>query len=202
MRIHLVRHGRSATDPSRPAKDWDLHVDATAGIYRLRDSGVLPREAAWFTSSERKAVETAALLLTGDVTELDGIREAERSALWLRGDEFEAAVRRSFQRPDQPAVPGWEPLTATRTRVVDAVRSTLAAVTQRAAALDVVFVGHGTAWTVLVAELTAAPADLDAWATMSMPDHCSLDLNGSDPDCVTAEVASGWGTWTDPSTPA
>ncbi len=198
MRIHLVRHGRSATDPSRPAKDWGLHVDATAGICRLRDSGVLPREAAWFTSSEHKAVDTAALLGVADAVVLDDIREAERSAGWLPGDEFEAAVRRSFEWPGQPAVPGWEPLAATRARIVGAVRSTVTAVAQRAGALDTVLVGHGTAWTVLVAELTGTPADLDAWARMSMPDHCSLDVDAAHPDRGTGKVASGWGCWAGP----
>lgn len=202
MRIHLVRHGRSAIDASAPAKDWGLREDAAPGVYRLRDSGVLPSEAAWFTSPERKTVQTAALLRPGTAAELDGIREAERSAVWLPGDEFEAAVRRSFQLPDQPATSGWEPLAATRARVVDAVRSTIVAVTQRPAALDIVLVGHGTAWTLLVAELTGTPADLDGWAKMSMPDHCSLELDGSDPDRVTARVASGWGSWADPTTPA
>lgn len=202
MRIHLVRHGRPAIDTGEPAEDWGLHEDAAAGVYRLRDTGVLPEGGAWFTSSERKAVDTAALLRAGAVTEFDGIREAERSAGWLPGEEFEAAVRRSFQRPDQPAVPGWEPLAATRTRVVETVRSTITAVTRQAAALDLVFVGHGTAWTVLVAELTGTPADLDAWATMSMPDHCILDLDRSEPDCATARVVSGWGCWAEPWTPA
>lgn len=35
---------------------------------------------------------------------------------------------------------------------------------------DVVLVGHGTAWTVTVAELTGRAPDLDRWATLSMPD--------------------------------
>ncbi|MBA2772817.1 MAG: histidine phosphatase family protein [Nocardioidaceae bacterium] len=201
MRIHLVRHGRSATDPTRAAKDWGLHEDAAAGIHRLRDSGALPGTALWFTSSERKAVETAALLGARDAVGLDGIREAERSAGWLPGDEFGAAVRRSFERPEQPAVPGWEPLAATRARVVDAVRSTITTVAQRAAAADIALVGHGTAWTMLVSELTGTPADLEAWARLSMPDHCSLDLDGSRPVDGTASIASRWGSWDDPAVP-
>ncbi len=30
--------------------------------------------------------------------------------------------------------------------------------------------GHGTAWTLLKAELTGRPPDLDAWARLRMPD--------------------------------
>jgi hypothetical protein len=33
-----------------------------------------------------------------------------------------------------------------------------------------VLVGHGTAWTVLVAELTGAEPDLARWRAMAMPD--------------------------------
>jgi broad specificity phosphatase PhoE len=35
---------------------------------------------------------------------------------------------------------------------------------------DVVLVGHGTAWTVLVAELTGRPPDLARWESLAMPD--------------------------------
>ena len=35
---------------------------------------------------------------------------------------------------------------------------------------DVVLVGHGTAWTVLVAELTGTPPDLDRWESLATPD--------------------------------
>jgi len=35
---------------------------------------------------------------------------------------------------------------------------------------DVVLVGHGTAWTLLVAELTGEPPDLERWRSLGMPD--------------------------------
>ena len=35
---------------------------------------------------------------------------------------------------------------------------------------DLVLVGHGTAWTALVAALTGAPPDLDTWVRLAMPD--------------------------------
>ena len=35
---------------------------------------------------------------------------------------------------------------------------------------DVVLVGHGTAWTVLAAALTATEPDLDRWRALQMPD--------------------------------
>lgn len=193
MRLHLVRHGPSAVDRGKPAESWGLRDDAADCVYRLRGSGALPHEAVWFTSPETKAVETAALLFPTGADVLDGIREAERAAGWLPGDEFGAAVCRSFERPDRPAAEGWEPLSVTRGRVVRAVRTAIAQVAEPRTDVDIVLVGHGTAWTVLVADLTGAEPDLDAWSRMSMPDHCSLDLGGAD-DHV-ARVASGWGEW-------
>ena len=35
---------------------------------------------------------------------------------------------------------------------------------------DVVLVGHGTAWTLVVADLTGQPPDLDRWESLAMPD--------------------------------
>ena len=43
---------------------------------------------------------------------------------------------------------------------------------------DVVLVGHGTAWTVLVASLTGEPPDLDRWAAMAMPDLIEVAAPG------------------------
>ena len=117
---------------------------------------------------------TAAALTDRPVTQIDDLREAERPAAWF-GDpaEFVVAVRRAMNAPDEPAVPGWEPAAATRRRVARAVRTLLDS-TQRWT--ELVLVGHGTAWTLLVAELTARGPDLDAWERMAMPDLAELDV--------------------------
>ena len=75
-------------------------------------------------------------------------------------------VSRCFEEPGRSAHPGWEPLDACRERVVRAVEGILAAYGDD----DVVLVGHGTAWTVLAAALTATEPDLDRWRALQMPD--------------------------------
>jgi hypothetical protein len=40
---------------------------------------------------------------------------------------------------------------------------------------DVVLVGHGTAWTLVVAELTGHRPDLDRWRALAMPDLIVVD---------------------------
>jgi broad specificity phosphatase PhoE len=171
MRLHLVRHGRPAVEPDRPARTWSLDPASYDDVWALRDR--LPTRATWYTSPEPKAVETAQLLTDGPVGIVDGLREHVRDGAWLGADgAFEAAVRRAFAHPDEPATDGWEPLSACRRRVVDAVDPIRSA----HAGEDVVLVGHGTAWTVLVASLTGAEPDLDRWAALAMPDLLVLDL--------------------------
>ena len=170
MVLHLVRHGRPLLDDSVPAADWDLDPASYDDVWALRSSGRLPTRAAWFTSPEPKARQTAALLTDGEVGVLDDLREHERSAGWV--DDFPAAVRSAFARPDVPAVDGWEPLSACRDRVTRAVRRIL----HVHGVDDVVLVGHGTAWTLVTADLTGEPPDLDRWAALTMPDLISLDV--------------------------
>ncbi len=41
---------------------------------------------------------------------------------------------------------------------------------------DVVLIGHGTAWTALVAELTGREPDLARWRALAMPDVIVLEV--------------------------
>ncbi|MEC9052844.1 MAG: histidine phosphatase family protein, partial [Actinomycetota bacterium] len=100
---------------------------------------------------------------------VDDLREHERAAGWL--EDFEDRVRAAFADPTLPAAPGWEPLEACRERVVPAVRRLLDVHADQ----DLVLVGHGTAWTVLVAALSDAPPDLARWADSTTPDLWTLD---------------------------
>lgn len=109
-------------------------------------------------------METAQLLTDGPVGMIEALAEHRRASGWV-GD-FEATVRQAFDHPGEPAHPGWEPLDDCRHRVALAGREVLAAHPGE----DVVLVGHGTAWTLLVAELTGQAPDLDAWAALRLPD--------------------------------
>lgn len=165
--LWLVRHGQPLIDRSRPAHDWPLDPDHVFAVDAMRAR--LPSGAAWFSSPEPKAHQTALRLADRPVTVVDELREHRRdSPGWI--DDFPGTVRRAFARPDAAAVPGWEPLTALRDRLVPAVRRILAAHPG-----DVVLAGHGTAWTVLVGELTGAEPDLDRWGALAMPDLLVLD---------------------------
>ncbi len=188
MFLHLVRHGRPAIDNTTPARAWRLHVDARDDVQRLRDSGALPPRAIWYSSPEPKALETAVLLHPSELEVVGDLCEAERGPVWLGGDEFVTSVRRSFESEDVPGAATWEPLAATRRRVVVAAGSVTTQARVTKPGHDLVLVGHGTAWTLLVADLTGSAPDLDSWEQMTMPDHCSLDLEAG-------KVVSRWGQW-------
>ena len=164
MVLHLVRHGRPLMVPGVPAAEWELDPASHDDVWALRASGRLPSRAAWFTSPEPKALQTAQLLTDADVGVMPDLREHERTGEWV--EDFPAAVRRAFDDPDTPAVPGWEPLSACRARVVPTVRRVLEVHGDD----HVVLVGHGTAWTLVAADLTGRPPDLDRWSALAMPD--------------------------------
>jgi broad specificity phosphatase PhoE len=187
--LHLVRHGRVVPDPG-PASGWELHPDAVQGIAELRGSGALPVGGRWFSSPEPKALETARALTDADIGVVDGLREMSRPAETWRGtEEWRVIVRRSMEAPDQPALPEWETGHETTDRVVGAVARIRATCPDD----DLVLVGHGTAWTLLVSALTGSPPDFEAWSRLRMPDHCALQWHDGPSD--RAATSCGWGRW-------
>ena len=163
MVLHLVRHGRPLVQPGRPPHAWELDPAGFDDVWALRDR--LPAAARWFCSPEPKAVQTAQLLTDHEVGIVEGLREHVRDTSdWI--DDFAGTVRRAFDHPDLPAYDGWEPLADCRARVSTTVRGLL----DQHHGDDLVLVGHGTAWTVLVADLSGGRPDLARWEAMTMPD--------------------------------
>jgi broad specificity phosphatase PhoE len=187
-RLLLVRHGLSAPEPDRPPDSWGLDPAGLADVDALAASGRIPTDPVWYSSPEPKALATAHLLAhacgsgadrattpgarahecsCGVVTVVPELAEHRRGVHWFDDPAaFRAAVGRAFDEPGARAVPEWEPLAATRDRLLPAVRRILDSHPDA----DVVLAGHGTAWTLLVSELTGAPPDLAAWAALRMPD--------------------------------
>ncbi len=170
MPLYLVRHGRPEIDRAVPAHEWELDPAGYDDVWALRSSGRLPTSGVWFSSPEPKALATAELLTDGEVGVVDGLREHVRqSTEWI--EDFDDAVRRAFALPHAVAVPGWEPLDRCRDRVVSAAEGILTAHPDVA----VVLVGHGTAWTLLAAAMTATEPDLGRWRALTMPDLLVLE---------------------------
>jgi broad specificity phosphatase PhoE len=164
--LYLVRHGRPRVDPSLPAWRWTLDPSAAHDVRALRAR--LPQQAAWASSPEPKALATTGLLTDAPFTVVEELREQERGATpWFgEPDAWQALVARAFAQPDSPAYEGWETLSACRARVHRAVSLLRLAQPQ----LDLVLVGHGTAWCALVSALSGDPPDLELWRRLAMPD--------------------------------
>ncbi len=186
--IHLVRHARSSIDPEVPPGRWRLPSDCSAAA--LRDSGVLPADARWFTSPESKARQTAELLLAPEATVVTDLREAERSGAWYEDSgEFEVAVAAFLTDGTVPAGRSWESRDAVTERVVSALEQIVLDCGGR----DCVLVSHGTALTLLVGALTGRTPATAEWRALRMPDHCSFEV---EPD---GEIvpAMAWGEFLD-----
>lgn len=178
--LHLVRHGRPLVDPNLRRSEWGLDPAHKQDVIAPARSGFLPADAMWWSSPETKAVETARLLAPKDVLIGPDVREQERGEEWV--DHFDDAVARAFSSPFTQAEAGWEPASETQARVLHAAERII----REAGPVDAVIVGHGFALTLLVGALTGTSPDIDAWAAMLMPDHCSIDANS---------LISPWGGW-------
>ncbi|MBE1878484.1 histidine phosphatase family protein [Myceligenerans pegani] len=165
MVLYLVRHGRPLLDPAVPASTWLLDPDHEREVMDLAARAPWPQDAVWFASPEPKAARTAFLLAGREVPVVADLREHDRGGTtWL--PDFTDVVRHTFAEPYPVARSGWESIAQTRSRVVAAVGRIMAEHSGR----DVVLVGHGTAWTLLAAELTGTEPDLERWQAMTMPD--------------------------------
>lgn len=165
MALYLVRHGRPILDPAVPASTWVLDPTHEYLVTDLAARAPWRGDAVWFSSPEPKAARTALLLAGREVPVVEDLREHDRGeTAWV--PDFADAVCSAFAAPNSAARDGWEPIARTRARVVAAVRR----IVSENHGKDVVLVGHGTAWTLLAAELSGTEPDLERWRTMAMPD--------------------------------
>lgn len=110
------------------------------------------------------------------------LREAARNSFIKDQTAFADAVSAGLKHPATAALPGWEPLERTRQRVADTAADIVSS-----SPGDVVLVGHGTAWTLLIHHLVDEPLPQDL-PPMTMPDLLILDLS-------TRTVVDRWGDW-------
>jgi broad specificity phosphatase PhoE len=174
-------------DPTVGAHLW--HLTADPGVAALAASRVLPSRSLWFTSPEPKAVETAALLGAREARVVPDLREADRAGCWIDDQqEFRATISGYLRDDRTPAGPMWEPRDDVAKRLVTAARFIRAQAGRR----NIVLVGHGTAFTLLVAELAGREPDVDGWIGLGLPDHCALEWHD---DGQRAHITSPWGAW-------
>ena len=155
--LHVVTHPEVQVEPDVPVPQWGL---STLG--RRRAQGLL--QLSWleqvqhvFSSSERKALETAKLLAAacGDLPVIvePSLGENDRSATgFLAPADFEAVADLFFAEPMSSAR-GWETAHGAQHRVVTAVNRCLG----RTSDGDVAVVCHGAVGTLLWCYLSGEP---------------------------------------------
>ncbi|MDX8348567.1 histidine phosphatase family protein [Cognatiyoonia sp. IB215446] len=157
-RARYLSHPQVVQDPDVPVPEWKLSATGAARIEALAGSGALADTDVIYSSSEVKAVETAAILaatLGCPHHAVPEMGENDRSSTgYLPGPAFEAAADAFFAKPDE-SYQGWETARAAQARIVDAVDNAL----RRHAAQNILFVGHGAVGTLLYCALIGLPID-------------------------------------------
>lgn len=157
-RLLYLTHPQVCIDPQVPVPDWGLNDEGRARCAALASRGALARVTRVVSSTERKAVETAALLAApiGLPPEAHAdLGENDRSATgFLAGPAFEATVDRFFAAPEQGA-DGWERAVDAQARVVARVKMLLAEQGRG----DLLVCGHGAVGTLLYCHLAGLPID-------------------------------------------
>ncbi|MEH3045609.1 histidine phosphatase family protein [Sphingomonas adhaesiva] len=153
-----LSHPEVRIDPAVPVPRWGLSAAGRARVEAIRDRAWLRDVERIVSSDEDKAQETARLIgdAIGVAVEVGrDMGENDRSATgFLPPDEFEATADAFFATPDV-SVRGWETARDAQTRIVAAIRETLAGQEVR----PTLFVGHGGVGTLLACAVRGAPID-------------------------------------------
>lgn len=156
--LRYLTHPEVRIDPNVPVPDWGLSDKGEQRSLAFRHSPVLQDTGSIFSSGERKARETAAILaaeLDLDVTILERSHENDRSGTgFLEPKEFETVADQFFATPTE-SVRGWERAVDAQARIVAEARYVLAQISER----DILMVGHGGVGTLLFCHLAGLDVD-------------------------------------------
>jgi len=145
-------------DAAVPVTDWGLSDEGRARLVSFAARADLSAVASIWTSTERKAVETGAVIAErlGLVpVAREGMGENDRSATgFLPPPTFEAAADAFFAAPDE-SFRGWETARAAQARIVAA----WCAAEAEAPEGDLLLCGHGAVGTLLWCHLAGVGID-------------------------------------------
>jgi broad specificity phosphatase PhoE len=154
--VYFITHPDVLIDPNVPVPEWPLNARGRARMHAMLARDWVTGIVHVASSTERKAVEAAAILGTHlglrPVTH-PGLGENDRSSTgYLPKSDFEAMADAFFAHPEQ-SVAGWERAVDAQLRIVGAMREVL----QAAPAGDVAVVAHGGVGALLLCHLLGAP---------------------------------------------
>lgn len=184
--LYLVRHGQSRLEPSVPPHEWQLDPAGAGLLDQLAGLGCFTTAYRVVSSSEPKAVGTAAAIVRRHslpaVEPIDALREVHKTGFV---DDHDAVMERLFREPDRPAVAGWETAAAALGRF----GGCLDGLVREADGRDLIVAAHATVLSLWLAALSGQervnPAD---WRAVGMPDLAIVDM-------AARRVVQPFGAW-------
>nr|WP_306266100.1 histidine phosphatase family protein [Pararhizobium sp. IMCC3301] len=154
--LRYLSHPQVRIDPAVAVPHWGLSDLGRTRAERASRSEALADTTRIFSSSERKAVETAdifAAALRLPVEQKPATHENDRSATgFLDAALFEATADRFFQYPDT-SIDGWERAIDAQSRIVAAIEDII----HEHSSGDILVVGHGAVGTLLYCHFAGIP---------------------------------------------
>jgi broad specificity phosphatase PhoE len=164
--LYLVRHAATEPQPGVEPTLWNLSEAGFVAAAALAGRRFWPEVQRVVTSTERKAIATAAP--AAEMWRLPLESQAAFNEVRRGGwsEEYEADVAAFFARPDDPPQ-GWESAASAQQRTVEG----LEAVARTFPGQNLALVGHGLLWSLLRAHLLGqAQVNARAWRAIRMPD--------------------------------
>jgi broad specificity phosphatase PhoE len=154
--VFFITHPDVLIDPAIPVPEWRLNARGLARMRAMLARGWIPGIAHIACSTERKAIDGAAILaahLGLRPVIQEGLGENDRSSTgYLPKPEFEAMADAFFANPEE-SVGGWERAADAQGRIVAAMRDVL----RTAPSGDVAVVSHGGVGALLLCHLLGSP---------------------------------------------
>lgn len=158
-RVFYLSHPEVVIDPAVPVPDWPLSPQGRERVLAHRREDWLSACSRVVSSAERKAVETAELIVAVTAAELEirpAMHENDRSATgFLPPATFEAVADQFFAKSDQ-SVRGWERAIDAQARIAGEVDIVLS---RHDPSRSLLLVGHGGVGTLLFCQLAGLAID-------------------------------------------
>lgn len=155
--VYFITHPEVVIDPAIPIPQWSLSEKGRKRMHQLLAQPWVETITSVYSSTERKAVDGAAILaehLALPLQYLEALGENDRSSTgFLPPHEFEAVADQFFAHPEV-SVRGWETAMQAQRRIVDAVNNVIEHDTTAGA---LAIVAHGGVGTLLLCHLAGYP---------------------------------------------
>ncbi len=155
-RLFYISHPQVKIDPAIAVPEWSLSEFGQSRAQTAARSPNLANVKSLYSSTERKAIETAEIFareLNLEIVIRDGIHENDRSATgFVPPLEFEDLADAFFANPHEN-IRGWERAVDAQKRIVEGVEKIIAGAPEG----DIIVTGYGGVGTLLFCHISGRP---------------------------------------------